>query len=124
MNLANYINDLLYRYDCVIVPNFGGFIANKIGAVLDEENHTFYPPTKKIGFNANLKHNDGLLANYIASSEDIAFEKANKFIDTTVYQWLTSLESDVLEISGVGTIVLNEAKQLIFEPKDLSLIHI
>ena len=26
MTLANYINDLLYRYDCVIVPDFGGFV--------------------------------------------------------------------------------------------------
>jgi len=118
MNLANYINDLLYRYDCVIVPNFGGFIANKIGAVLEEETHTFYPPTKKIGFNSNLKHNDGLLANYIASSEDISFEAANKFIDTTVYKWLINLESEVLEISGVGNITLNAEKQLIFDPKN------
>ena len=116
MKLANYINDLLYRYDCVIVPNFGGFIANKIGAVLNEESHTFYPPTKKIGFNANLKHNDGLLANYIASAENISFESANKFIDTTVFEWMTNLEAGVLEIEGVGNISLNTEKQLVFEP--------
>lgn len=120
MNLANYINDLLYRYDCVIVPNFGGFITNKIGAALVEETHTFHPPTKKIGFNSNLKHNDGLLANYIASSENISFEVANKFIDTTVYKWLTNLETTTLEIEGVGSIVLNEEKQLIFEPNNTS----
>ncbi|MDA9349687.1 hypothetical protein N9R21_07960, partial [Polaribacter sp.] len=32
MTVEKYINELLYRYDCVIVPNFGGFITNKIGA--------------------------------------------------------------------------------------------
>jgi len=117
MNLASYINDLLYRYDCVIVPNFGGFIANKIGAVLDEETQTFFPPMKKIGFNANLKHNDGLLANYIASSENISFERANTFIDTEVYNWQTQLASETLEIENVGVITRNEEKQLIFEPK-------
>ena len=116
MILATYINDLLYRYDCVIVPNFGGFITNKIGAVIEEETNTFYPPTKKIGFNANLKHNDGLLANYIASSENISFESANKFIDTTVYQWQTELAKGALQVDGVGSMSLNTEKQLIFEP--------
>ena len=75
MNLANYINDLLYRYDCVIVPDFGGFVTNRIGAKLNSDTHTFSPPTKQIAFNSHLKHNDGLLANYIASSEQISFEK-------------------------------------------------
>jgi len=116
MNLASYINDLLYRYDCVIVPNFGGFIANKVGAVLNEETQTFFPPTKKIGFNANLKHNDGLLANYIASAENISFQQANTFIDTEVYNWQTQLETEALEILKVGVITKNEEKQLVFEP--------
>ena len=70
MTLANYINDLLYRYDCVIVPNFGGFITNIIGANVSAEKNTFYPPKKQITFNVYLQHNDGLLANYIASSEN------------------------------------------------------
>lgn len=116
MKLASYINDLLYRYDCVIVPGFGGFITNKISASLYEGTHTFYPPTKQIGFNANLKHNDGLLANYIASVEQISFEKANNFIDTTVFSWLTNLEKDSLELASIGQMSLNEEKQLIFEP--------
>ena len=35
MILATYINDLLYRYDCVIVPDFGGFVTNRVGEVPD-----------------------------------------------------------------------------------------
>ena len=68
MILAKHITDLLYRYDCVIVPEFGGFITNRIGAKLNESTQTFYPPTKQITFNSHLKHNDGLLANYIAET--------------------------------------------------------
>jgi len=118
MKLENYINDLLYRYDCVIVPNFGGFIANKVSATLDESTQTLNPPTKQIGFNANLKHNDGLLANYIASLNDISFDKANAFIDKEVMQWLTTLEQEKITIASIGTIVFNEEKQLLFEPND------
>lgn len=116
MKLADYINDLLYRYDCVIVPNLGGFITNKISATLNATTDTFYPPTKQIGFNSNLKHNDGLLANYVASAENISFEKANSFIDKTVFEWLTDLELNSIEIGAVGIISLNAEKQLIFEP--------
>ena len=116
MKLATYISDLLYRYDCVIVPNFGGFITNRISATLNDTTHTFYPPTKQIGFNSNLKHNDGLLTNYIASVENISFEKANSFVDKAVFEWLTNLEANSLEIEAVGKITLNAEKQLIFEP--------
>ena len=78
MALATYIKDLLYRYDCVIVPDFGGFISNKISAKINEQSHTFYPPSKQLGFNHHLTHNDGLLANYVASAENISFEKPTK----------------------------------------------
>ena len=120
MILENYINDLLYRYDCVIVPNFGGFIANKISATLNESTHVFCPPTKQIGFNANLKHNDGLLANYISSVEGISFEKANSFIDTAVFNWLNSLENGVVEVASIGELSYNTEKQLVFEPNSIT----
>ena len=72
MNLASYINDLLYRYDCVIVPNFGGFITNKVSAKINENTNSIYPPSKKISFNKHLNVNDGLLVNYVATSENIS----------------------------------------------------
>ena len=74
MNIANYISDLLYRYNCIIIPNFGGFVTNKISAKIDEASNMLYPPKKQITFNSHLKENDGLLANYIATSENISFE--------------------------------------------------
>ena len=117
MNLANYINDLLYRYDCVIVPDFGGFVTNRIGAKLNSDTHTFYPPTKQIAFNSHLTHNDGLLANYIASSEQISFEKASTAISLSVIKWQNELQNTEIKLDNLGTISLNESKQIIFEPK-------
>lgn len=118
MNLANYINDLLYRYDCVIVPDFGGFVTNTIGAKLDETTHTFYPPTKQITFNSHLKHNDGLLANYIASSLDISFDKASAAISLAVIKWQNEIQSKSIAIENIGVLSLNAEKQFIFEPKN------
>ncbi|RCS27871.1 SPOR domain-containing protein [Polaribacter sp. WD7] len=116
MTIANYINDLLYRYDCVIVPDFGGFITNRIGAKINTENHSFYPPTKQLMFNSHLKHNDGLLANYIASSENISFEKAATAISLCVIKWKNELQSSSIHIDNIGMLSLNEEKQLVFEP--------
>ncbi|WP_026775560.1 HU-CCDC81 and SPOR domain-containing protein [Polaribacter sp. Hel_I_88] len=116
MILANYISDLLYRYECVIVPDFGGFVTNKIGAKINELDHTFYPPSKQITFNSHLTVNDGLLANYIASSENISFEKASNAIALSVIKWQNQLQTKPLEIGSIGVLSLNENGQIIFEP--------
>ena len=116
MTVANYINDLLYRYDCVIVPNFGGFVTNKVGAKVNHFSQTFYPPTKLITFNSHLNHNDGLLANYIASVENISFEEATKSIANTVAKWNVELQSNSVEIASVGKLMLNKDQKLIFTP--------
>jgi len=116
MILANYINDLLYRYNCVIVPGFGGFVTNAVSAKLNAFTHTFYPPSKQITFNAHLKNNDGLLANYIASAEQISFEKASEFITQTIVEWQQQLQETSIELAPIGSLSLNKEKLLVFEP--------
>jgi hypothetical protein len=116
MNLANYISDLLYRYNCVIIPDFGGFVTNKIGAKVNETSNTFYPPAKQITFNSHLKVNDGLLTNYIASSENITFEKASRIIALSVNEWKNEINTKPIQIGAVGVLTLNENDQIIFEP--------
>jgi hypothetical protein len=118
MNLGNYIKDLLFRYDCVIVPGFGGFVTNRIGAKLNSVSHTFDAPTKQIAFNSHLTHNDGLLANYIASTKQISFEKAAMVISKAVQEWQKELQNTDIKIDSLGTISLNESQQIIFEPSE------
>lgn len=114
MILKSYIQDLLYRYDCVIVPNFGGFVTNKIGAKIEDS--VIYPPSKQISFNAQLTHNDGLLVNHVASIEKLSFNEANEKVAKIVAEWKQLLEIQSLLIDNVGTISLNDEKQLTFEP--------
>ena len=116
MATANYIKDLLYRYDCVIVPNFGGFVTNRISARIDADSNTFYPPTKEVGFNSHLTHNDGLLANYIASSENISFEQANAKISKIVADWNSTIKTETIVLDNLGSFSLNGKNQLIFSP--------
>lgn len=73
-----YISDLLFLHDCVVIPDFGGFICNYKGAYIDEVNGMICPPSKDILFNRNLTHNDGLLVNWVACKENINYDKAVK----------------------------------------------
>ncbi len=116
MQLNTYISDLLYRYECVIVPGFGGFVSNTIPSRANHFTHTFYPPTKKLGFNSQLTNNDGLLANYIASSENCSFEAAVDRIEIAVIEWKSQLEKEAVTLEKIGTLSLNRERKIIFSP--------
>lgn len=116
MKLENYISDLLYRYECVIVPNFGGFITSEYGSRINYNNHHFYPPYKKLAFNAYLKSNDGLLVNYIASVDQISFEEATNWLKETVLIWNDKIEREELFLSKIGTFHSNAEGKLQFAP--------
>lgn len=116
MNLANYICDLLYRYECVIVPHFGGFVTNEKSAKLDKNKETLYPPYKQITFNGHLKNNDGLLANYIASVDKISYDCALNYIKFEIESWMEKLRDEDLNLSGLGTFSWTDGK-LHFEPQ-------
>ena len=117
MKLSNYISDLLYRYECVIVPGFGGFVTNTKSAVISSYSKTFYPPHKVITFNSHLKNNDGLLANYIASADKMPFEHAMSFIRFEVNEWRKGLKETDLFLEGIGKISQDNNAAIIFEPQ-------
>ncbi|SDX63881.1 Sporulation related domain-containing protein [Lutibacter oricola] len=116
MTLANYISDLLYRYECVIIPNFGGFVTKEISAKVNNYTHTFYAPSKELSFNAHLQNNDGLLANYIATAQNISYEKALNYINQQINDWKCTLAYDELQIEKIGSLTLNKEGKLLFEP--------
>jgi len=117
LNLANYICDLLYRYECVIVPQFGGFVTNEKSAQLDKSKETLHPPYKQITFNGHLKNNDGLLANYIASVDKISYECALNYIKFEIESWMDKLRDEDLNLNGLGTFSWTDGK-LHFEPQN------
>ncbi len=116
MSLEKYISDLLYRYECVIVPNFGGFVANKMSAKINDYTHTFKPPFKQLTFNSYLQNNDGLLANYIATSKNISYAKAVEYLNKEVVLWKQHLKNEELELENIGSLIRNQKGKLIFEP--------
>lgn len=119
MTLAKYISDLLYRYECVIIPNFGGFVTNEISAKVNHFTHTFYAPSKQLTFNSHLKNNDGLLANYIATAKNISYAEAIKSVEKEVESWKLLLIKEELELENIGSFTINKEGTLIFEPNNV-----
>ncbi len=117
MQLETYISDLLYRYECVTIPEFGAFLAQRTSATINDANNAFYPPKKTVSFNEQIQQNDGLLAHYIADVEKIPFEVATKKIAKrvkTLKSYLT--QGETLTFKNIGEIVFNSDGKILFEP--------
>ncbi|SHF70263.1 Sporulation related domain-containing protein [Salegentibacter echinorum] len=116
MKIAKHIQDLLYRYECVILPGFGAFLSQKEPATINEETHTFFPPKKVVSFNSQLRKNDGLLANYIAQVQQVSYNEAIKIISSFVKKLDNSFQKDgKVELENIGIFYYAEEK-LQFEP--------
>lgn len=117
MQLETYISDLLYRYDCVVVPNLGAFLSHRVSAKIHESTHTFYPPKKVLAFNEQLQNNDGLLANYIAEIEKIPYAVAVQKIVNQVKSIKSYLiEGETISLQNIGELTLNSESHIEFNP--------
>lgn len=117
MVLEHYISDLLYRYNCVMVPNFGAFLTQKTSARINDTTHTFFAPTKSIGFNEQLISNDGLLVSHIASEENSSFEVILSKIEIIVKEWKVQLEQgEKLSLNAIGLLWANADGKIQFQP--------
>jgi len=118
MVLEHYISDLLYRYNCIVVPGFGAFLTNKQGAKLIADSNTFHPPTKEISFNAQLTSNDGLLVSYIAEVEKTNYEEVLSKMDALTNNWKETLEKKGrLDLKKIGVLFLSSEGNLLFQPQ-------
>ena len=119
MQLSQYISDLLYRYECVTLPNFGAFLSHPISARINEGTSSFYPPQKQLSFNVQLKSNDGLLASYISDVENISFEVATRKIENQVSKLKLRLEKgETVEFKHIGELISSDEGNLSFIPLD------
>ncbi|MDG1571434.1 SPOR domain-containing protein [Robiginitalea sp. M366] len=121
MGLSEYIDALLYRYPCVVVPAFGAFLTQNKPAYLQKESSTFYPPSKALSFNGQLKSNDGLLVNHIAQAEQRPFEEILERVQQKAREWSRTLHAEgELELLPLGTFKKEAEGNIRFEPRSKS----
>lgn len=115
MQLEGHISNLLKHHNCVIVPEFGGFIANYESAWINRQRALIFPPYKQILFNGNLTQNDGLLANELVIKTAVSYSEALAKISVQVKDWRKKLEEGHrIELEEIGFLFLQN-NQVVFE---------
>lgn len=119
IELAQHIEALLLENDCVIVPGLGGFVAHYTPAMRVAEENTFLPPTRIIGFNPQLKMNDGLLVQSYMAVYDTDFSDATRIVGKSVKELLALLhENGKVDLPNIGELRYNIHDSYDFIPYD------
>ena len=122
MQLDQAIKELIYTNDCVTIPNFGSFIANKFPSFYSKEESKFYPPSRRITFNSKIQNNDGLLANFFSEKNKISYNESLKIIHSEVVRWKRFISKEPFTIKDIGEFSFNKDENIVFKP-DLDSNH-
>ena len=114
--IIEHIERLLLQHDCVIIPEFGGFVLQTISAKHLEEDHLFTPTHKEIVFNPTLTHNDGLLIESYMLHYSSDYAKAQTLVRKEVAEMKAQLDDDLELQFGSTGLFFKEANRLIFMP--------
>lgn len=119
IELSRHIEVLLLENDCVIVPGFGGFVAHYAPAVRVEKENLFLPPTRTIGFNPQLKLNDGVLAQSYMALYGTNFSDATKMVEREVNELIATLHKEgKVDLDNVGEVRFTIRNTYEFLPYD------
>lgn len=119
IELARHIEILLLENDCVIIPDFGGFIAHYQPARYVKEENLYLPPVRTIGFNPQLTINDGLLVQSYMQAYHTDFPDATRMIEKEVIELKEKLYKEgCTEIHGIGTLHYNIHNSYEFHPNE------
>jgi nucleoid DNA-binding protein len=118
LDIKAFIRELLFSYDCVIIPGFGGFIGNYSPSRIDRTSGTFIPPVKQISFNRNLNHNDGLLVSRISQATGLNYVNSRQVVEEFVRDLTGRLEKgEQIVFDHLGTFDYNHENNVQFEPE-------
>lgn len=113
--LNEYVEELLYKHQCVIIPKFGAFISNRKSARMFEDK-TFVPPKRELTFNASLHSNDGLLIKHVSDNSGIDYNLVEDYVNTTVEGWKKILQKgETLTLNNIGVLKQTPEGRLSFE---------
>lgn len=116
LRISSHIEQLLRFNDCVIIPDFGGFVLQTHPAVYNSEKHTFAPPYKETVFNPTLKHNDGLLPESYMQAYHMDFNEAQLAVKSDVDMLKKGLElQESVSVGEIG-VFRKQEDSLLFEP--------
>ena len=116
MHLADHIRPLLRDHDCVIIPDFGGLVADISSARAQPGRQALSPPTKLVAFNQALTRNDGLLVDALSEHLGLPIAEAREHVRAAVAGLQQELDdNNRTELPGIGIFRRAVGRGLSFE---------
>lgn len=123
IELQRHIEILLLKNDCVIVPDFGGFITHAEPARYDAEDKLFLPPFRTLGFNPQLRINDSILVQSYVEAYDLSYPEALRRIEGEVAELKGYLESEGnYMLEDLGELTVNQEGNYEFAPCESGIL--
>lgn len=113
----SFLEHLLYDHECVIIPQFGGFVVNAEDFSFNEKEGKIYPKRKCVAFNEKLKTDDRFLSTEWAKKKSISTQEASAQITafSKELKFQLSTQGEV-SIGILGSFSLNQEKRIAFSP--------
>jgi len=112
-----FLEHLLYDHECVIIPQFGGFVVNAQDYQFNAKESKIYPKRKCVAFNEKLKTDDRFLTTEWAIKKSISHKEASIEIAAISKELKTQIVSEgYLTIGELGAFTLNTENRLSFTP--------
>ncbi len=117
-SVGAYLKKLLFQYDCVVVPELGGFLTHYQPAAFVADTGQFLPPRKRLAFNEALRLDDGILMNYIMLHESLSREDSGRMISDFVNDLKQHVSlAGSFSVDGIGLFTPNVEGKLQFDPE-------
>lgn len=118
MDIGKVIADLLYKYDTIVLPGFGGLTLTSEGVRTDAVKSSLQPPKKAVSFNPNLQINDGLLINQLRQCYQLPPETAEALTHKLINDLKETLQrGEKYTLTDIGSFYAN-GEQIQFAPAD------
>lgn len=116
--VSAYLKKLLYQYDCVVVPELGGFLTHYQSATYSEATGQYLPPRKRLAYNEALRLDDGMLTNFLMLHENLTREEALRKISAFVTELRQEVQrTGCVDVEGIGLFTPGEEGKLQFDPE-------
>lgn len=116
--ITRYIEQSLYRHECVVVPGLGAFIRHEESATLDPTKGLIFPGRSEISFNAALRTDDGILVDAYRRAFSLNYKRALSMIQGDVAELYHDLQTaHMLQLGSVGRLTMDkDTRQITFYP--------
>lgn len=112
-----FLEHLLYEHECVIIPQFGGFVVNGQDFQFNAKEGKIYPKRKCVAFNEKLKTDDRFLTTEWAKKQAISQKEASIEITAISKELKSQISTQgYLTIGELGAFTLNSENRLSFSP--------